>query len=114
MFNHITTNLVTKGLLNISNITKGMILIQYEIVFKKRGGGGGESPRIPLHYDRESLYNELRKHNEEDVDYIKVFVDWNNHGLKGFKKIEVKLLKAHIEAELLQETSKNFKVQILN
>ena len=38
MINHITTNLVTKGLLNISNIVKGFIQIDsYEIVFKKIG-----------------------------------------------------------------------------
>jgi len=113
MINHITTNLVTKGLLNISNITKGMILISYEIVFKKRGGGGGETPRIPLHYNRESLYDEIRRYDENDIDYIKVYVDWNNAQLKGFKKIEAKLLKTYIEAEILQETSKSIIVKLI-
>jgi len=114
MINHITTNLVTKGLLNISNITKGMIQITYEIVFRKRGGGGEYGPRVPFHNDRESLYDELRRHQEEDIELIKVYVNWNDHSLKGFKKIEVKLLKAHIEAEILQETFKKVNVEIIN
>jgi hypothetical protein len=114
MINHFATNLVTKGLLNISNITKGMILISYEIVFKKRGGGGGWTPKqVPLHYSKDSLYDELRKHDEDDIDYIKVYVDWSDHSLKGFKKIEVKLIKAYIEAEILKETTKKITVQII-
>jgi hypothetical protein len=112
MVNHITTNLITKGLLNISNITKGMILISYEIVFRKRGGGGGQGPRVPLHYDRESLYDELRRHDENDIELIKVYVDWTA-GKKGSKKIKAELMKTYIEAEILQETSKKISVQII-
>lgn len=112
--NHIATNLVTKGLLNISNITKGMILVGYEIVFKKRGGSSADVKKtIPLHYERESLYNEIKRHDEEDIELIKVYVDWNKNG-KGFRKIEAKLLRSQIEAEILNETRKKIKVQILN
>jgi hypothetical protein len=114
--NNIATNLVTKGLLNISNITKGLILVSYEIVFKKRGGGGGyaNAPKVPLHYERESLFNEIRNHNEEDIDCIKVYVDWSDHSLKGFKIIEAKLLKTHIEAEILNETNSHVTVKIIS
>jgi hypothetical protein len=117
--NHITTNLVTKGLLNISNITKGMILVSYEIVFRKRGGGGGSVPtpklrEVPLHYDKETLFYEIQKHDEEDIDFIKVHVNWKDPPLKGYKKVDVKLLKAHIESEILQETNKKITVQIIS
>jgi len=109
MINHITTNLVTKGLLNISNITNGFIQVSYEILFRKRGGGGGETnvPKktIPLHYERESLYDEIRRHEEEDIELIKVYVNRDGK-YKGFKKIEAKILKNNIEAEILNETNK--------
>jgi len=111
MINHITTNLVTKGLLNISNITKGMIQIKYQIIFRKRGGS---SANVVHSYDNdEAFYDELRKHKEEEIDYIKVFVDWKGAKLKAFKKIEVKLLKEHIEAEILLKTNKKFTVEII-
>lgn len=112
MINHIVTNLVTKGLLNISNITKGMLTISYEIVFRKRGGG--PQREVPLHYDRESLFDEIRRHDEDDIDLIKVYVDWNKNVIKGMKKIEVKLLKMQIEAEIFDKTSKKITVQIIN
>ena len=64
MINHIATNLVTKGLLNISNITKGMIEIKYEIVFRKRGGGAQKAPS--LHYDKESLYDDIFSPNKKE------------------------------------------------
>lgn len=113
MINHITTNLVTKGLLNISNITKGMIEIKYEIVFRKRGGGAQKAPGIPLHYDKESLYDEIRRHDEEDIECIKVYVDWEGSPRKGNKKIKAELLKTFIEAEILEKTSKHISVQII-
>lgn len=108
--NHITTNLITKGLLNISNITKGFILVNYEIVFKKKGGS---SVYIPLHYEKDTLFNEIRKHKEDDIDLIKVHVNWNMN-TKNNETIKVELIKKQIEAEILLETSKNIKVVIIN
>lgn len=111
MINHIATNLVTKGLLNISNITKGMIEIKYEIVFRKRGGGAQKAPS--LHYDKESLYDEIRRHEEDDIECIKVYVDWEGAPRKGTKKIKAQLLKTFIEAEILENTTRNVSVQII-
>jgi len=112
--NHLVTNLVTKGLLNISNITKGFIQFSYEIVFRKRGGGGANVPKVtvPLHYERESLYDEIRRHDEEDIELIKVYVS-RNGAFKGFKKVEAKLLKNNIEAEILNETKRKINVEII-
>jgi hypothetical protein len=117
--NHLATNLVTKGLLNISNITKGMIILQFEVVFKKRHGGGmaGDGVSIqkpPLYYDsKETLFRELPKLIEEDIDVIKVYVNWNKSSYKGSKKFEAKLMKTQIEAEILNETGKSITVEIL-
>jgi len=112
MINNIATNLVTKGLLNISNITKGMIFPVYEIVFKKRVGGGS-GPRVPLHYNRESLYDEIKRHDENDIDLIKVHVDWSGSSLKGYKKMEAKIIEKYIAVEILHETNKKIKVQLI-
>jgi hypothetical protein len=108
--NHITTNLITKGLLNISNITKGFILVNYEIVFKKKGGGS--SVHIPLHYEKNTLFDEIRKHKEDDIDLIKVYVNWNT--TKNNETIKVELIKKQIEAEILLETTKKIKVEIID
>lgn len=105
--NHIATNLITKGLLNMSNITKGLISFTYEIVFKKNGGSG-----VPLHYNRESLYHEIKQHKEDDIELIKVYIS-SSSSSKNFKKIDVQFLKKSIEVELLQETNKKINVQII-
>ena len=116
MYNHISINLVTKGLLNISNITKGMILISgYEIVLRRRGGSPPHVPRVPLHYDeKEKLFYEINQYEQEDIELIKVYVNWQESPTKGYKKMEAQLLKAHIEAEILQETNKHVQVQIIS
>lgn len=112
--NHNAINIVTKGLLNISNITKGLV---YKLVIKKtkKRHGGSSADTIqkpPLFYEREPLYNEINNYNEEDIELIKVYVDWNKRG-KAFKKIEAKLIEKYVKAEILKETSKNIKIEIL-
>lgn len=116
--NHNALNLVTKGLLNISSITKGVV---YQIVFKNkkiRGGGSAyEEILPPLYYEKQNLYNEIHKLEEDDIKIIKVHVDWDKHG-KVFKtldekRIEVKLIKKHIKAEILKETNKNIKIELI-
>ena len=124
--NHVALNIVTKGLLNISNITKGIV---YQLVLKsqkrRHGGSGKEYPdynsdpefydknqQIPLYYEKEPLYNEINKYEEEDIELIKVYVDWDKRG-KAFKKIEAKLIEKYVKAEILKETSKNIKIEIL-
>jgi len=118
--NHIATNLVTKGLLNMSNITKGMIIIGYEIIFKKGSGGSGDyagtDPTVPFRTIRndKELFDQIKKHdNIEDIDIIKVKINWKKK-YKGDKSIDAKLIKSHIEAEILKETGKNITVEIIN
>lgn len=117
MSNHIATNLVTKGLLNISDITKGMISITgYQIVTKRRGGGSSYDdvenyPIFKKINDKKELFNEI-KNQVDEIDYIKVEVDWFREH-KYPTLIEVKLIKSFIEAEILNETGKNIRVELL-
>ena len=117
MSNHLSLNLVTKGLLNISNITKGMIILQYQVIFKKKKHGGGGTGdglyKPPLYYDsKEPLFREI-KEEYNDIDVIKVYVDWNKYNSKEYIKIEAVKLKNQMEAEILNETGKYIKVEII-
>ena len=114
MVNHIALNMVTKGLLNISNITKGVILT-YEIVYKKKKGGSSVDPTARGYYnnkEEEEFFNNIKKRKSDEIDVIKVKIDWNKTK-KSDRKIEAVLLKKHIEAELLNKTGKNLKVEIV-
>jgi len=117
MINNIATNLVTKGLLNISNITKGMIIIGYEIIIRKGGHGrsGAYAGPTVLPYkrieDEKEFYNDINKY--EDIDVIRVQIKWDKK-FKGPRLIEAKLIKAHIEAEILKETGRNITVELIN
>lgn len=111
MPNHIAVNLATKGLLNISNITKGMILINFVVIFKRRGGGGGYATP-PLYYDsKEPLFRKIEEQGD-DIESIKVYVDWNKSVTANYK-MEAVLLKTQIEAEILNETGKVINVEII-
>jgi hypothetical protein len=113
MINHLAINLVTKGLLNMSNITKGMIIIGYEIVLTKKKGGGS-SPYVSIPYKREDekeFFNEIKK--RDDIDVIKVKIDWKKK-YKGDKLIEGTLIKSHIETQILNETGKHITVELIN
>jgi len=112
--NHIATNLVTKGLLNISNVTKGMVVIGYEIIISvKHGGSGAYAGPVTLPYrkieDEREFYNDIKKY--DDIDVIKVQVKWDKK-FKGPKLIEAKLIKSHIEAEILKETGRNIDITV--
>jgi len=110
MTNNTTLNLVTKGLLNISNITKGMIL-GYTII-QKKGGGGSQTPPIYKIYNDEQFINDIRKIKEEDISVINIKVDWKKTKKNQFK-IEAKLLKKKIEAVLLEKTGKKIKIELI-
>lgn len=110
--NHLSENLVTKGLLNISNITKGMIVMGYELVLRKKGG---MSVSPLLRYDKEheeDFLDNIRK-LKEDVDVIKVEVNWNKN-YNGNKILEARLIKDFIKAEILKETNLNIKIDIMD
>lgn len=121
--NHLAINLVTKGLLNISNMTKGMVVIGYEIIKKRKSGGGsgayagitlpyGKTHYEPTFKDPKDFYKDI-KEIDDDVDLIEVYVKWDKQINTKDKKIEVEMIQRKIEAIILQETNKNIKVQII-
>lgn len=107
--NHVSLNLVTKGLLNISNITKGMITFVGIVTPKRKSSGSGDYA-YRGDYDP-SFFKKIKE--VEDISVIKVFIDWNKIPKDTNKKIEVELLKKQIKAEILKETGKKLKVQII-
>lgn len=112
--NHIALNLVTKGLLNISNITKGMLLLGYKITPRiiKKGGSPqyDDRPIFKKYEEPEDFIKDVKE--TEDIDYIEVTVDWNKKIDKKNKKIESELIKRQIEVILLRDTGKNIRVEI--
>lgn len=113
MINHIVTNIVTKGLLNISAITKGFILPFFKYEIRRRGGGGGDTPKISSGYSEENLIRDLRNTKDEDIDYITVWVEWDKNAQKYDKKIYAELIKAKIQTTLLTENNlSNIKITV--
>jgi hypothetical protein len=114
MINHFALNLVTKGLLNISNVTKGMIIVGYEIVKHPHGAGGGGAYAGGMPYrrveDEREFYEDIKR--TEDIDVIRVKIDWKRK-YKGNKNIEARLIKERIEAKILQKTGKKITVEII-
>lgn len=108
--NHITTNIITKGWMNESAITKGFIspAFQYIIVRKRKGGSPG------IARDSEYLEDDLRRLRKigEEVDYIQVYVNWNKHVEKYDKKIYANLIKQKIEVQLLTNLDEKFKIKV--
>lgn len=100
--NHFAKNLLTKGWMNISALTKGFILPYFRYVIRRRGGGAYDG------YSEEKFYEDLRKNKPEDIDVIEIYVDWKKSKSKHGKKIFVELIKKKIEATLIKE-HKNYK-----
>jgi hypothetical protein len=106
--NHITTNIITRGNMNTSALTKGFILpvFKYEIRLRRGGISYGDS------YD--NLKDKLKKleQEKEEIDYINVYIDWNKDKSETDKKIYVKLIKKNIEVKLLKDTHKHYSITV--
>lgn len=106
--NHFAKNLITKGWLNISALTKGFILPFFRYTIYKKGGGA---------YDGSGYYELQRdlaiaKNKKEEIEGIKVYVDWNKHVHKYGKEIYAELIIKKIEAELLKQTKEKYKITV--
>lgn len=108
--NHFAKNIITKGWLNISALYKGFVLPFFKYEIRKRGGGGGFT--VSSGYREDNFIRDLRDVKEEDIDYIKVWVEWNKKAKKYDKKIYVELIKTKIEATLLKENNLNIKIDV--
>jgi len=112
-----TTNILTRGNMNISAITKGFILptFQFEIV-TRRGGS--------IAYHEDELYEQILKARDKrdrerlsgnidyDIEYINIIVDWGKNNDKSDKKIYAELIKKKITTELLTNFNESFKINV--
>lgn len=102
--NHITKNLITKGWLNISSINKGFILPGFKYEITKKSGGS------PLYgngyYELERDLFKIK--NKDDIQSIKVYVDWNKKVSRFGKIVYADLIKKNIEAKLLENTNNRY------
>jgi len=105
MSNHLTISLLTKGILNDSKITNGFI--SYEFIsnnIKVKHGSGGYAALV---HD----YSIQKPKQKEDIDCIKVTVNWNDRPKDYIdKKIYVEFIKNTISVELL--INENVKIDI--
>ena len=111
MSNHLTNNILTRGNMNISALTKGFILPFFKYEIKKKHGGGS------LYGDGyENLQKELINQKQSGVTYedvdITVFVDWDKSQNKENKEIYVKLIQKKIEVQLLENTKNKYSINV--
>ena len=111
--NHFVKNILTKGWLNISAMTKGFILpfFKYEII-RKRGGGDTEGSKLASGYREENLIRDLRSLEEDDIEVIKVYVNWDKNAQKYDKKIYVELIKKKIEVKLVEQNLSKIRIDV--
>ena len=96
--NHWTNNVLTRGNMNISAITKGFIFPSLSYIIRKKGGGGDQKGDSYEEFQKD--LERLRKEQEE-IDAITVYVNWNKEVDKYGKKVYVELIENKIRAELL-------------
>ena len=110
--NHITTNIITKGWMNISAITKGWILPSYQFVIRRKGMRGGLPGWSDELKSAEELIKDLRKSQElgEEIEYIQIFVNWDKQVFKYGKNIYVDLIKKKIQAQIFESISTTYDI----
>ena len=94
--------------MNISALTKGFILptFEYEIITKKKGGGSSGTGVVGLKGD-------LKKYKPEDIDVIKIYVDWDKKKYKHRdKEIYAELIEKKISVELLGESNEKLNISV--
>ena len=95
--------------MNISALTKGFVLpfFRYRISYR-RGGGSlyGEN------YN--NLKEDIKKLQTEDeiIDYITIYVEWDKFIDNYDKKIYVEIIKTKIEAQLIIDEIKDIKINV--
>ena len=93
--------------MNISLLTRGYILPIFEYIIitrsKIRTGGSGLG----------HLQTDIEKIGVDEIDVIKVYVDWFKHkNKKKDKKIYAEIVEKKIEAELLKKFDKKIKINV--
>ena len=106
--NHWARNIITRGNMNISALTKGFILPTFKFIIRKRRGGGSSVQGEGLGH----LKRELSGQTYDDIDIIEVYIDWNKEVDKYGKDVYVELIKKKIEVQLLKSTNEKFKITV--
>jgi len=112
MTNHLAHNIITRGNMNISALTKGFILPQFRYEIRRSRHGGGSSYGEGYN----ELHKDLDRHKlsgitQEDYD-IFVYVDWDGKQDKHGKEIYVELIQNKIEVQLLTDTNEKYKINV--
>jgi len=105
--NHMASNLLTRGNMNISAITKGFILpsFEFEIVTPTRRIRGGGS--AAFYEEVEQLHKK-----KEEIDHINIFVNWNKSSYKMGKKVTVELIQKKLNVELLTRFDSTYNINV--
>ena len=117
--NHLASNIITKGWMNISALTKGIILPTCKYIIRKRKGGlaGNDGWIDTRKRDEQHLIDDLRKirENGEEIESITVFVNWDHQADKYGKTVYAQLIQKKIEAKLLYNDldSHTIKVELI-
>jgi hypothetical protein len=106
MKNHLAENIITRGNMNTSALSKGYILPGFTFRIRRKGGSSVEG----------SGYGQLQKELEKqlhkaDIDAIEVFVEWNKVVTHN-KKIYAEFIEKKITATLLNDTGKNYNISV--
>ena len=112
--NHITNNIITKGWMNISAITKGWILPSFQFVIRRKGMRGGLSGWKEELKQGDELIRDLQKAElkGEEIEYIQVFINWDKKVFKWGKNVYVDLIKKDIQAQISIATSISYNIQV--
>lgn len=107
--NQISENILTRGNMNISALTRGFILPKFKYVIRRRGGGSS-----PEGYGYPALEKDLIKIKQQgdEVDYIQIFIKWEDKKYKYGKNIYARLITKKIEAILIESTKEKYKITV--
>ncbi len=105
--NHWAKNIITRGNMNISAITKGFILPNFTFRIRRKGGGSSVEGEGYGQLQKE-LEKQLRK---ADIEAIEVYIQWNK-GVEHNKKIYAELIEKKISAKLLGDTGNEYKIEV--
>lgn len=101
--NHITLQILTKGLISSFPIFNG-IIIKYEVIYT-----GG----IRRGNSYTDLISDIKRLNN-DISVINVYVNWFKNPIR--KKITAKLIETQITADMINESNeinKNIKINVI-
>lgn len=108
--NNFALNVITRGNMNISAITKGFILPLFTYEIAVSGGGSGAYKGAGISELERDL--DIIRKKKEQIDAITVFVNWNKKVSRYGKEVYAELVMKKIEAQLLETTKEKYKITV--